>query len=494
MTMTVGPVRSLSACVLTWALACAPRAWGAEPASPAAIDLANRLESQGRFAAAAETLQAALHEPSLPTDDRRRLEFEFERLDRIRRDYPLTEDALFEQLQRAVRDLSAREWQGWVNDGRFDWREIDGRRCFMKSSVSNLFWRHPDLQSRRVAARDESAYQRALWETCVAVKQAAQAAGKPVVLPQRFHVKMTVVARPDAAPDGQRIRAWLPVPRRFPYQGEFELVGSSSPILELAPEDSPIRSAFLEQPARLGRETEFWIEYRYTAHGVWHDIRAEQVRPLEDASAELAPFLSPAPHVSFTPELRALAGRIAAGQTNPARVAKACYDWIADNIRYSYAVEYSTVRDLGDDCRRRGYGDCGQEAMLFIALCRLQGIPARWQSGWSVFPGHENIHDWAEVYLPPFGWIPVDPWAGVIATQYATTLSGTQRRELSDFYFGGLDPYRMAANRDHCQDLTPPKRTLRSDPVDFQRGELEWDTHNIYFDRFTYRFDVTAGQ
>jgi hypothetical protein len=27
---------------------------------------------------------------------------------------------------------------------------------------------------------------------------------------------------------------------------------------------------------------------------------------------------------------------------------------------------------------------------------------------------------------------------------------------------------------------------MRSDDVDFQRGELEWDNHNIYFDQYAW--------
>jgi len=75
---------------------------------------------------------------------------------------------------------------------------------------------------------------------------------------------------------------------------------------------------------------------------------------------------------------------------------------------------------------------------------------------------------------------------GVYALRYATALTREQRLELRDFYFGGLDQYRMAANGDHCQTLAPPKQSMRSDDVDFQRGELEWGRHNIYFDQYSY--------
>ena len=60
---------------------------------------------------------------------------------------------------------------------------------------------------------------------------------------------------------------------------------------------------------------------------------------------------------------------------------------------------------------------------------------------------------------------------------------------MRDFYFGGLEQYRMAANSDHNQTLKPPKQSMRSDDVDFQRGELEWNEHNIYFDQYSWKLD-----
>jgi len=47
----------------------------------------------------------------------------------------------------------------------------------------------------------------------------------------------------------------------------------------------------------------------------------------------------------------------------------------------------------------------------------------------------------------------------------------------------------MAANSDHNQQLSPPKQSMRSDDVDFQRGELEWGGHNIWFDQYSYKLE-----
>ena len=164
---------------------------------------------------------------------------------------------------------------------------------------------------------------------------------------------------------------------------------------------------------------------------------------------------------------------------------------IGAQIKYSYAIENSTIPNISEYCRTHGYGDCGQEALLFITLCRLNGIPARWQSGWDTFPHSTTIHDWSEIYIAPYGWMPVDPYMSIYATRYATTLSDAQKKEVRDFFFGGQDWYRMAANSDHNQVLNPPKRSMRSDNVDFQRGELEWGDHNIYFDKYSYKLTYT---
>lgn len=456
------------------------------------VEQASKLEEQGQFTGAALVLHLAMERKDLPSIERERLEFEFDRLRRVRLDYPFTKAALFAELKKSVRNLTLEEYEGWVKEGRFDSRTIDGQRFFMSASISNLFFRYPDLYARRLPPKNSPSLDSRHWETCVAIKKQALAEKQPYVLPKQFHVNMAVTANANAAPDGETIRAWLPIPRQYPFQGDFELVSASSTPKHVDDEASAARSIYLEQTARKNKPTEFAVQYDYTTHGVWFDIAPADVRPINSEDPGLKPFIQEGPHVQFTPEIRALSQQISGGEQNPYLKAKKFYDWIAGNIKYSFATEYSTIRNISEYCRSHGYGDCGQEALLFITLCRLNGIPARWQSGWTIFPGAKSNHDWTEIYLAPYGWVPVDPYMGIYATRYATTLTSRQRTEIRDFYFGGLDQYRLIANSDHNQILRPTKQTMRSDDVDFQRGELEWGTHNIYFDQFSY--DLTAKE
>jgi hypothetical protein len=58
------------------------------------------------------------------------------------------------------------------------------------------------------------------------------------------------------------------------------------------------------------------------------------------------------------------------------------------------------------------------------------------------------------------------------------------------FYLGGLDGWRIAFNDDFGTRFDPPKRHFRSETVDSQRGEVEWDGGNLYFDQWDYSFDA----
>jgi len=489
MTHVAGPPGWLAVVALLFLAMLNPSARAGSPAADA-LDRAAELRESGDFKGAAAALTQALQAPGVSAEERQELEFQRDVLKRIKEDYSLNGEELFQKFTKSLRGATRQEFEQRLAEGWFDGKKIDGQTYYVGVAVRNLYFLHPELKSRRMDGKDDTAQQKGRLEICRAIKEAARKESTPYVLPHHFHCTMTVSASKEAAPPGEIIRAWLPIPRKYPFQDGFKLDGSSSPVLNLAPETSPIRSVFLEQRAEANRPTRFEIAYDYTMRGVFFDLKPEAIVRANLSDPALAKFVAEAPHVFFTSQIKKLARDIIGSETNPMLQARAFYDWIGGNVQYSFAREYSTLTNISDYCLSHRYGDCGQEALLFITLCRSQGIPARWQTGWDTYPGFKDIHDWTEIYLAPYGWVPVDPWAGIYATKYCTALTAGERRELHDFYFGGLDFYRMAANSDHNMELNPPKKTMRSDNVDFQRGELEWNGGNIYFDNSSYKMDI----
>jgi transglutaminase-like putative cysteine protease len=347
------------------------------------------------------------------------------------------------------------------------------------------------LKKRRIKPIDATEYERTVWRTYQKIKDEGNKSSDRLVYPRRFKMTMTIKTDSDAVPAGEVIRCWMPYPRSFPHQTDMKLVSSSSTVRWLAEPESPSRSVYLEQTAEKDRPTIFQITYTYTVFGVNNIVRADAVLPSNRGKTVYKDYTAEQPpHIVFTDDIKKLSKSIVGSETNPYLKAKKCYDWIVANIQYSYIVEYSTIPNISEYCLKHRYGDCGLEALLFITLCRLNGIPARWQSGWYTMPGGKTIHDWSEIYVEPYGWIPVDPYLGIEVRQIFQTLTETERRELIDFYCGGLDPFRMMANSDHSMTLYPQKRSFRSDNVDFQRAELEYGTTNIYFDKWSFDLQV----
>ena len=60
----------------------------------------------------------------------------------------------------------------------------------------------------------------------------------------------------------------------------------------------------------------------------------------------------------------------------------------------------------------RGSGSCSEYSFAFLSLCRIAGLPARYVGSIVVRTEDgscdEAAHRWAQVYLPPFGWVDWD--------------------------------------------------------------------------------------
>lgn len=440
------------------------------------------LVDAGRFAEAGQAIDASLARPGIATADAAALRFQRERMRRILLDFTLTADQVEARVRERIPDLTGAEFEAWDADGRFERMTIDGRTLYFNRSPSNLFRLSEAALARRAnqAPLPEGPME-APNEHHRAVLEAAAATGQSSVLPRRIRVTQTLAVDADAVPAGETVRAWIPYPRAIPgLQEDIRLLGSTPARHQVAPEPTLQRTVYLERPAVAGMPTEFAVSYELTRYAEHHAIDPDGV-----AAAPITPELAPhvaeqPPHVVFTDDLRAFSRRVVGDETNPYRIARKLFAAV-DEIPWAGAREYSTITNISDYALKAGHADCGQQTLLLITLLRLNGIPARWQSGMVFSDGeYDNLHDWGLVYLAPHGWVPMDVTTGRFETV----------PELEWFYLGGVDAYRIAFNDEWGTAFEPAKAHFRSETVDSQRGEVEWDGGNLYFDQWDYGFDA----
>lgn len=449
------------------------------------------LRQQGEFEKASRALQDILDQSSatLEMSELQQVEFEIERIRRIRQDYRLTREKLLEQLRRRLTEMSDEEFDRLEREGNFDIQVIDGQKLYVNTSASNLILKVPELRNRLKERKPDTMYRR-LYNNMLRAKAAGQLTSSPLVLPQDYQVTYTLVIEPNAAPAGSTVRAWLPFARAFPHQTNIHLLQSDPPTPLMAPLQYPHRTVYLEKQAVADQPTTFSIGFIYRSWARLQSVSPDLVQPYQKDAPEYTYYTAEKkPHIDFSNEdMKRLSGEIVAGETNPYRIARRIYDWIGRNTIYQYAREYSTLDNLSWYCASRRAGDCGQHGMLFIALCRMNGVPARWTTGWESFNDRgNNMHDWCEFYVEPYGWLPADPDMAVnILRHVDDELTTAQSEELADWLFGNMDNHRLTVNSDFSAPLFPPKQDFRSETVDFQRGEVEADGKNLYFDKWDY--------
>ncbi|MCX7747674.1 MAG: stalk domain-containing protein [Clostridia bacterium] len=450
----------------------------------------NKLQKEGKLNEADSLIQSYLKDNAPDENVRKLLEFELERNKRIILDYSLDEETLYNSLKKLIPDLSRTEYKKWQNEGRFDILTVNGSKRFLNSSKSNLFFRYPELKKRRVDYSKADKMAKEVLNHIKNLKEKSKSVNGWVKLPKNGTMQQTLTLKKGVVPTGESLRCWLPYPIVFENQDNIKKISSSASLKSIDKETSSIRSVYFETKANGNVENVFDVKYSYTSYSKYMKKDPEKVGELSGNETGYIEYTKEEPHIVFSEKMIKLAGDIAGSETNPYLKGKKIYDWICDNIKYSYAREYSTLGNLGEYCLDKKYGDCGQEAMLFITLCRISGIPARWQSGFLTFPSKQIPHDWAEIHIKPYGWIPVDTYMGVYFTSVTEDLTAGERKEIRDFYYGNIDAYRIVFNKGHNRLLIPPKEFVRSDDVDFQRGEIESGKRNLYFNQWNYRYKI----
>ncbi|MDD3221219.1 MAG: transglutaminase domain-containing protein [Clostridia bacterium] len=426
-----------------------------------------KLKFYGDFAGAQKMIDHFMTK-DIPEVLRKRLEIETDVLKVIGGDqYPYTYEEALKIMQKYLRDFKDEELQHLKEISAADWIYVDGKVHFHRRFHENLIKTRPDLAERVMVADFDDAQandekQKLLNDN---VRYMKENGGRTV----RTQIRATIKAAKDFEEVGRKVRVHLPIPKICEQVTSVDILASSPEIKYIAPEDAPQRTVYFE--TELEEDQEFMVEYAYDYHVDYLELDPEKA-----AACEQPTFCTEeqAPHIMFTPYLQEVLKEVVGDETNPVIKARKIYDYVTSKIMYSYMREYFTIECIPEYAAINLKGDCGVQALLFITLCRMAGVPARWQSGLYATPYYTGCHDWAQFYVAPYGWVFADLSFGGSAYR----MGNEERRA---YYFGNLDIFRMPANSEIQMEFQPEKKWLRIDPIDNQRGEIEYEDHGLSF-------------
>ncbi|MGD2200294.1 MAG: transglutaminase domain-containing protein [Candidatus Bathyarchaeota archaeon] len=183
--------------------------------------------------------------------------------------------------------------------------------------------------------------------------------------------------------------------------------------------------AIIEVPQEIpaGETLVFWVEYLIESEVMERpEFNMVEAGNIEDIPLEIVrKYTSETETFSRDVEVVTLASELSVNSTSVLETVTYLLGWVVSSVDYCnfevprYPEE--TLEDLE--------GDCDDQAILLISMLRSLGIPAFLQIGVlfsdtlsssrSSWDGHLSFkqegvgwHGWAMVYIPPWGWVPID--------------------------------------------------------------------------------------
>ncbi|MCX6237262.1 MAG: transglutaminase-like domain-containing protein [Bacteroidia bacterium] len=403
---------------------------------------------------------------------------------RVRADFNLAEPKVENRLKKDFGEYSQNDRAMWDKNNWLEYRILDGEKRYFNRAVSNLKLILKSKQPKQLGSREVIPDKFSLFclEHSRKVINSGNSDGKPVI-PVKMKVIYQLTVKADAVPDGEIVRCWMPWPREtHDRQGDIKLLKTVPDNHFIAPDTTEQRSVYMEQPASKGKPVVFEIQFEYRSAAQYFDLNKLKTLHYDTTSAIFKKYTAEQyPQIVFTNEIKQLSDSIVSGITNPIEKVRKLYYWINDHIIWTGALEYSIMPFIPGYVLKNGRGDCGMQTLLFMTMARYQGIPVKWQSGWMMHPGEVNLHDWSEVFYEGLGWVPLD---------MSYNLQNSKEIREKEFYISGIDAYRLIVNDAIGSRFVPNKKFFRSEPYDFQRGEVEWRGGNLYFNQWDYHMNV----
>lgn len=431
-------------------------------------------------------LLAAGCKPSFQGPDAEDLDY------RIRVDFCKTRDDMREYIQKFIPDVTEEQIDEWTANGKLESMEIDGQRMYFRRAHTNLFLIDSNCIAVKKALIDPSEYIGGVLASDVASVNSirsyiaeSEKTGKNFVNPRYARMRHTITVDADAVPAGETVRCWVPFPRRDVRRQKVELLATSEKKFRVSDIKAPHSCVYMEKKAVAGEPTVFWIEYNFDTTAEYFDLSGAKAAAYDKSSDLYKRYTcEQPPHIVFDERMVALSDSLTKGIKNPVDKVKAIFSWISTTFPWAGSREYGTMANIPAYVLDNGHGDCGMKTLLLMTLSRIAGIPCHWESGLIDDDDCDwNMHDWCRMYFEGIGWVTVDQSYGLY--KYRDVYP-----ELTWINVGSVDHDRIVFNSEWGKPLQPAKKFARSEPVDFQKGEVEWRGGNVYFDKWHMSYEV----
>ena len=239
-----------------------------------------------------------------------------------------------------------------------------------------------------------------------------------------------------------------------------------------------------------GKDITITRHLRFTAYETAFKIEPARVGAYDTCDPLYRYYTRTQEFMELTPEVIQLAQEIVGKEKNPYFKARAIYKWCVENISYVYppnrGIRYSLPRKNGD---------CGEYSLIFSALCRSVGIPARIANGHWCCGAKLNYHVWNEFYLPNYGWLPADAPAGMTNLKNPGNFAG---KGDPFYFFGNLDSGRFISSKGTSIQLYPSPpwhmwglADTNKNPIFFQTAATVYA--NLKIEKQTASVEIIVG-
>ena len=282
---------------------------------------------------------------------KQRLSFEKYRLDVLKNEYIYTFEEALELAQEKIEGFTRQELQELKDQRYADWIFIEGKVMFSKRFLDNIIKVHPTIKERLRIKEKENEEERDFLDNTI--KEIIEKGEKGYFI----HLKTGIKIKNEHVRINETVKIHLPIPQKAQQISNIKILGTSHTAKFISPETYPQRTIFFEE--QLKENESFTVEYSYENH-------VKYVNPDFNKVLKRQPKFHTnewLPQISFSPFLIDLATEIVKDEKNPLLKARKIYDYITQNVQYSYVRPYVSIINIPEYGAYNLKGDCGVQAL-----------------------------------------------------------------------------------------------------------------------------------